>query len=154
MLFIDLDGFKPVNVNYGHAAGDELLMAVADLLREQVSGSALAARLGGDEFAVLLPHIAGAGMAVSLAEKIQERLRQPIDTCGGAVSVGATIGIALGPENGRRAEDLIHAADMAMYEAKRERRGTVRVFQSERQTSAGTPADPPQNAQQAIRLRA
>jgi len=142
VLFIDLDGFKPVNDTYGHAAGDELLVAFADLLRDEAPPSALPARLGGDEFAILLPDVFDEATAVSLAGKIQESMQQRLRISGGEVSVGATIGIALGPENGRRAEDLIHAADMAMYEAKRERRGTVRVFrQSEKQVSARIPAD-------------
>ena len=128
VLFIDLDGFKPVNDTYGHAAGDALLVAVADLLREQATHSAVPARLGGDEFAFLLPHIRDDEAAVSLARRIQGKLEQPLRIEGHNVKVGATIGISMGPEHGKRAEDLIHAADLAMYEAKRFGRGSVRVF--------------------------
>lgn len=128
VLFIDLDGFKPVNDTYGHAVGDALLVEVAELLRQHAPQPALPARLGGDEFAILLPDIRGAADAVALAEQVLDSIRTPIRAGAHTVNVGATIGIACGPQNGRRAEDLIHAADLAMYEAKRAGKGTVKLY--------------------------
>jgi diguanylate cyclase (GGDEF)-like protein len=127
-----------VNDTFGHAVGDALLVAVADLLRDEAPKPALPARLGGDEFAILLPDIGNADAAMAVARQIQRRLQTPIEVIGCGVSVGATIGIAIGPGDGRRAEDLIHAADLAMYEAKRGGKGSVKVF--ERQTERGPPA--------------
>ncbi len=143
VLFIDLDGFKPVNDTYGHAVGDSLLVAVAELLQEVAPGPALPARLGGDEFAILLPDVQDGNAAMAKAEHIQRRLQEPVNIGGQLVSVGATIGIATGPEHGRRAEDLIHAADLAMYEAKRLGGRTVRVFAGQRRLSQGALTDAP-----------
>jgi diguanylate cyclase len=133
VLFIDLDGFKPVNDTYGHAAGDALLVAVGRRLRGAAPEKALVARLGGDEFAILLPKNACAAGADPLeaARRILFVLKQPFDFGGRRVTIGASIGIATGPDNGKRAEDLTDAADQAMYEAKRAGRGTIRVFEGE-----------------------
>ncbi len=145
VLFIDLDGFKPVNDTHGHAVGDGLLIAFADLLRDQVPRSAVTARFGGDEFAILLPDFAEE-LAEAVGRQIQRTLKEPIQVQGYWVKVGATIGIATGPEHGRRAEDLIHAADLAMYTAKRRKRGTIQVYGSELGPSAPG-ADAPGGAQ-------
>jgi diguanylate cyclase (GGDEF)-like protein len=130
VLFIDLDGFKPVNDTFGHAAGDALLVAVGRRLQMSAPEKALVARLGGDEFAVLLPKNACAGTGpVEAAKRVLFALKQPFDLSGRKVSIGASIGIATGPDNGKRAEDLTDAADQAMYEAKRAGRGTIRIFE-------------------------
>jgi diguanylate cyclase (GGDEF)-like protein len=130
VLFIDLDGFKPVNDTLGHAAGDTLLVAVGQRLQSSAPPNALVARLGGDEFAILLPKNVCAGSGpIEAASRILFALKQPFDLAGRKVTIGASIGIATGPENGRRAVDLTDAADKAMYEAKRAGRGTIRVFQ-------------------------
>jgi len=129
VLFIDLDGFKLVNDRLGHAAGDALLVAVGKRLRQSSPEHALVARLGGDEFAILLPRNSRAGvLPMEAARRVLVGLQQPFDITGEQVSIDASIGIAAGPDNGKRAEDLIDAADQAMYEAKRAGRGTIRVF--------------------------
>lgn len=125
VLFIDLDGFKPVNDRLGHASGDAVLMEVARRLRSCVPDSGLVARLGGDEFVALFEAPQGSTAAAVLAQQIMRDLERPITIDGHDIIVGATIGIAIGPGQGRRAEDLIHAADLAMYEGKRGGRGTV-----------------------------
>ena len=129
VLFVDLDGFKLVNDTLGHAAGDVLLVAVGKRLRQSVPESALVARLGGDEFAILLPKNASAGAApIAAAQRVLAGLQRPFHLTGREVSINASIGIATGPDDGKRAEDLTDAADQAMYEAKRAGRGAIRVF--------------------------
>jgi len=133
VLFIDLDGFKPVNDTYGHAAGDALLIAVGKRLQESAPAKALVARMGGDEFAILLPNSQrGHADPVVTAQDILESLQKPFHVAGQDVSIGASIGVATGPDSGRRAADLTDAADRAMYMAKRAGRGTVCVFEEGR----------------------
>jgi diguanylate cyclase len=130
VLFIDLDGFKPVNDTYGHAVGDALLVEIANRLRGCFPDPANAARLGGDEFAALIEYTEGTDVPALAARRILREIQRPIIVDGKSIAVGATVGIAIGPEAGRRAEDLIHAADLAMYEGKRQGRGTIRVFEA------------------------
>jgi diguanylate cyclase len=133
VLFIDLDGFKPVNDTHGHAAGDAILIAVGKRLHQSAPRNALVARMGGDEFAILLPRDDCAGTGpVEAARKIIAALQQPFELAGVKISINASIGIATGPDNGKRAEDLTDAADQAMYEAKRAGRGTIRIFREDR----------------------
>ena len=117
VLYIDLNRFKPVNDRYGHAAGDRLLVHVAQQLRKSVRDSDLAARLGGDEFGVVLVGT-GAAHAVMVANKILANLSLPLALDTAVVRVGASIGIAAYPRDGLHIRDLLHAADEAMYEAK------------------------------------
>jgi len=126
VLFIDLDGFKPVNDTYGHAIGDKLLRAVADRLRASARHADDAARLGGDEFALLVElRQDDTDAGGFLARRVLKSLREPVEIDGRRIEVGGTIGIAVGPDAGTDAAALIHAADLAMYEGKRERRGSV-----------------------------
>lgn len=117
ILYIDLDRFKPINDRYGHAAGDRVLVHVARQLRASLRDADFAARLGGDEFAVVLA-ATGAGAAAVVAAKILEQLSVPVALDGGEVEVGASIGIACHPRDGRNIRELLHAADEAMYRAK------------------------------------
>jgi diguanylate cyclase (GGDEF)-like protein len=137
VLFVDLDGFKPVNDTLGHAAGDALLIAVGRRLQQCAPRGALAARLGGDEFAILLTGTDRGDGPLLAAKVILAGLQHPFAVAGQEVSINASIGIATGPENGRRAEDLTDAADTAMYEAKRAGPGSVRVYNAERSPAAG-----------------
>jgi diguanylate cyclase (GGDEF)-like protein/PAS domain S-box-containing protein len=114
VLFLDLDDFKGVNDTLGHAAGDTLLRSVGVRLREALSPSYTVARLGGDEFAVLIEDLAGAPTAIDAAERIVSALQRPFDIEGREVFVTASVGIALG----KVADDLLRAADVAMYRAK------------------------------------
>ncbi|MGH3065638.1 MAG: putative bifunctional diguanylate cyclase/phosphodiesterase [Gaiellaceae bacterium] len=114
VLFLDLDDFKGVNDTLGHAAGDTLLRAVGLRLRAELSASYTVARLGGDEFAVLIEDVARPSTAVDAAEKIVGSLRAPFELDDREVFVTASVGIAFG----RVADDLMRAADVAMYRAK------------------------------------
>lgn len=140
VLFIDLDGFKPVNDTYGHAAGDALLIGVGKRLLQRAPENALVARLGGDEFAMLLPNSERVGAdPMHTSQQVLESLQKPFHIAGQKVSINASIGVATGPNSGRRAADLTDAADRAMYMAKRAGRGTVCVFEEGKPCAAPTP---------------
>jgi diguanylate cyclase (GGDEF)-like protein len=130
VLVMDLNGFKAVNDTFGHAAGDQLLVEIADHLRAGVRPTDTVARLGGDEFAVLLED-APVADAVSVAERLLEGLRTPIDIEGREVFVDGSIGIAESPSGSISAEALLRDADAAMYTAKRAGKGAYEVFQPE-----------------------
>ncbi|HWI53930.1 MAG TPA: EAL domain-containing protein [Symbiobacteriaceae bacterium] len=119
LMFIDLDQFKYVNDTLGHQAGDEFLRSVATILRHQLRrGADTVARLGGDEFAVILPDVTGP-QACEAADRILGKLRQHVLVLAGqSISGTASIGIALFPEHGTCAADLLARADFAMYQAK------------------------------------
>ncbi len=117
ILFVDLDEFKDVNDDFGHEAGDEVLMSVADRLRDAGRGSDLAARVGGDEFAVLL-HDADAAAAAGVAAKLTDLLAAPHETSSRAVHCSASIGAATYPDAGDTPEELLRRADEAMYRVK------------------------------------
>ena len=127
LLYLDLDKFKPVNDALGHAAGDELLKAVATRIRRQVRESDTVARVGGDEFVVILPDVHGRGDAEMVARKIGATLATPfqIGTQKQSVDIGASIGIALYPADAQDADALVRAADAAMYGAKQKGRDEV-----------------------------
>ncbi|QIN79868.1 EAL domain-containing protein [Rubrobacter marinus] len=127
VLFLDLDGFKEVNDSLGHEAGDELLVEVARRLKQRSRPGDTVARLGGDEFIVLLEEVSGAEDAASLAERVSEGLRAPIELAGREVSVTASIGVALGDPKGVRPQDLVREADNAMYRSKRHGEGLYEV---------------------------
>jgi len=120
LLFLDLDKFKPVNDSLGHAAGDELLRAVAARIRGQVRESDTVARVGGDEFTVILPDIARKEESEIVAKKIIDALSVPflIGPHGRNIQIGSSIGIAIYPTDGRDADMLVSSADSAMYSAK------------------------------------
>lgn len=133
LLYIDLDGFKPVNDTFGHLAGDQLLQGVAQRFQACVRESDTVARLGGDEFVILLTGLAveSGEASAQVAEKILEVLETPFDL-GGARSaqVGASIGIALYPQDAATAQELMADADTAMYAAKRAGRRCYRFHHS------------------------
>jgi diguanylate cyclase (GGDEF)-like protein len=121
LLYIDLDGFKAINDEHGHAAGDAVLVEVARRIRGQVRSSDLCARLGGDEFAVL-----GEGLSPAEAERIEYALSEPIVVDGAVVRVGASVGIASGA-GCIDGDGLLSRADHAMFTVKRARRSTTVV---------------------------
>jgi diguanylate cyclase (GGDEF)-like protein len=117
VLFIDLDGFKPINDTLGHKAGDAVLRHVAKRLQSSLRKGDVAGRYGGDEFTLLINHISGESDAVRVAERVLAKLKEPMEV-GKPVTVGASIGIALSTNLYERPEDLIRDADGAMYRAK------------------------------------
>lgn len=122
LLFVDLDKFKPVNDTYGHPVGDEVLRGAAQRIAKAVRRSDTVGRVGGDEFAVILDGVSRWSDAKSVAEKIERSLLEPVTVSGHHLSIGASLGIALYPDHGDSAEELLSAADAAMYKAKLERR--------------------------------
>ncbi|WP_170182513.1 putative bifunctional diguanylate cyclase/phosphodiesterase [Blastococcus colisei] len=126
LLLIDLSEFKSVNDTLGHTAGDLLLQQVAAALQGAVRSDDLVVRLGGDEFGVLLTSLPNTGAAQDRADQLLRRLREaPFTVHGMELAVDASIGVALAPEHGRNLPDLLQRADVAMYQAKRGRRGTT-----------------------------
>jgi diguanylate cyclase (GGDEF)-like protein/PAS domain S-box-containing protein len=117
VLFLDLDGFKEVNDSLGHAAGDDLLVHVAERLRTSVRDDDLVARLGGDEFAVLVQSIVATADARTVAERIVAELRAPFTLGGREIHIAASIGLACAGD-AADAEQLMRNADLAMYQAK------------------------------------
>ena len=131
VLFIDLDQFKQVNDTLGHPCGDRLLCAVADRLRAIVRPSDIVARFGGDEFVVIRPGIRNPDDASSLAEGIVEQLGLPYEIDHHQVVIGASIGIAMNVDETISADQIMTYADMALYRAKSDGRGTWRFFEHE-----------------------
>ncbi|HEX6734554.1 MAG TPA: EAL domain-containing protein, partial [Azonexus sp.] len=127
LLFLDLDGFKVINDTLGHAAGDELLRIVASRLRSVLRTTDTVARLGGDEFVILVSSIKPE-YAAQLAQKILQQLRLPIPVGNEHLSVTGSIGIAVFPDNGASSQELMRAADMAMYTAKSEGRNRYHFY--------------------------
>ncbi|HMN51193.1 MAG TPA: diguanylate cyclase [Xanthobacteraceae bacterium] len=128
LLAIDLDGFKPVNDTYGHAMGDRVLIAVARRIALAADGKAKIARLGGDEFVALLEMknpVDPRGEARAFAEALRATLDEPVEIDGMAFPVGASIGIALVPQDAEALPEALIAADAAVYEAKRAGRNRV-----------------------------
>lgn len=129
VVFIDLDGFKPVNDTYGHAVGDLLLQEVARRLEAVMRKDDIVARLGGDEFAILVERIKTVREAHSIGQKLTKVLHYPIMVSGHALSVGGSIGIVVFPEGGGDTSTLLHRADHLMYAVKRSGGGTFRVYE-------------------------
>jgi diguanylate cyclase (GGDEF)-like protein len=131
LMMLDLDRFKHVNDTLGHAAGDELLRQVAERLGRAIDRDCEIGRLGGDEFQVLLPDVDDRGELGDLALKIITMLRQPYSLEEGRCVIGASVGIAIAPHDGVTREEIMRAADLALYAAKNGGRGQYRFFSGE-----------------------
>jgi diguanylate cyclase (GGDEF)-like protein len=128
LLFVDLDCFKEVNDNHGHAVGDRVLIEAAHRMQGCLRGSDTLGRRGGDEFVVLLPEIEGSEDADVVAEKIRLALVRPFVLDGLEVRISSSIGIVLFPEHGEDEHILMRRADEAMYRAKSAGRNCTRSF--------------------------
>lgn len=134
LVLIDLDRFRAVNDTLGHLAGDRLLLQIADRLRQALPEDAEAARLGGDEFAVLLPVADSTTSAQRIARHLVAELSSPLDLDGLTLVLEASAGLAVFPDHALDAEGLLRRADVAMYQAKRDRTG-VEVYESKRDSN-------------------
>jgi diguanylate cyclase (GGDEF)-like protein/PAS domain S-box-containing protein len=123
LLLLDLDGFKHVNDSFGHDVGDELLVETARRLRRTVGGSGLVSRLGGDEFTVIVPKLKSEAWLEELLERLSLELAQPVAAAGIGIEMGASIGVALYPEDDATVSHLLKDADLALYAAKSRGRG-------------------------------
>ena len=130
IMFLDLDRFKSVNDFLGHSVGDALLCAVTERLQRAAPGADTVARLGGDEFAIVQSN-ASPSDASELAAQIIDVLVEPFDVHGHQLVIGTSIGIAMAPADGSEPDQLLRNADMALYRAKAEGRGTYHFFQSD-----------------------
>jgi diguanylate cyclase (GGDEF)-like protein len=129
VLLVDLDRFKPVNDTLGHPVGDALLHKVADRLRAMVRVGDTVARIGGDEFVVLQAGVTEPGEAQALARRVVDLVGRTYMIEGQLLSIGASVGVALAPADGRDADRLLKNADLALYRAKLDGRGTFRFFE-------------------------
>ena len=133
VLLIDLDRFKAVNDSQGHPVGDAVLQMVAQRLGSAVRDGDLVSRLGGDEFAVTM---SAPGASEAMGARLADLLSRPYLVEGHVATIGASIGVAVGPRDGADAASLVRAADLALYQAKEDGRQSVRVFKPEMDTRA------------------
>jgi diguanylate cyclase (GGDEF)-like protein len=126
---LDLDQFKAVNDTFGHPCGDKLLRIVAERLRGLVGEADTIARMGGDEFVIVQATIADPADATALAQGVIEALSEPYDIDGQQAVIGVSIGISVGPGDGSNPDKLLRNADLALYRAKSDGRGTFRFFE-------------------------
>ncbi|GAA4024349.1 EAL domain-containing protein [Sphingomonas swuensis] len=134
IMFLDLDGFKPVNDTFGHPKGDAVLQAVAKRLCDEVSSDGHVGRLGGDEFAIVIPDAQSRRKVEQMADRIIVAIAEPFSIDGTEIRIGVSVGCAFGPIDGATVDDLILKADLALYQAKDAGRGVVRYFSSELQS--------------------
>ncbi|WP_341529050.1 EAL domain-containing protein [Nostoc sp. UHCC 0302] len=131
VLFLDLDRFKFINDSLGHTFGDQLLLIIAQRIKECLRSIDVAARLGGDEFTILLEGIEDISDAVRVAERIQEQLAKPLTLQGQEIFTTVSIGIAWSATNYNQAEDLLRNADIAMYRAKEQGKARYEIFDTD-----------------------
>ena len=129
VLFLDLDRFKVVNDSLGHDAGDRLLQATAERLLECVRPDDIVSRFGGDEFAILMKRQSSEEMAIRIARRIITVLQAPVTIGGQEIYTSTSVGIALADAGSLDPDELLHRADAAMYDAKREGKGRFRIFE-------------------------
>ena len=136
LFFLDIDHFKQINDNFGHDVGDEMLIAVTERMKKCLRTSDMIARIGGDEFAVLMPHVNSISDTTHVAEKMVRVMEEPLALGSEWVTVSFSIGIVTYPEAGESTEELLKAADTAMYHAKEQGRNNFQFFKLEMQQKA------------------
>lgn len=143
VLYLDLDGFKPVNDSLGHESGDAVLVEVSRRLTSALRESDLVARVGGDEFVAVAHEVEGRAGAESVAVRILEKLTAPIRLKDREFFLGASIGIAVFPDHGTDPELLVHAADAAMYKVKKSGKNALGFAKTAADSGAGDPGQGP-----------
>jgi len=128
VLFIDLDGFKAINDSRGHAVGDWLLQAIAERLRSLLRSGDTVARLGGDEFVVIIESCRSREGIVRIAEKLLAKIAEPLHANGDELKVHGSMGIAVAPQDGQDPDEIMDAADQAMYRIKLQQGGAFCFF--------------------------
>ena len=137
VVFIDLDRFKVINDTLGHAAGDKLVVAVAQRLARAIRSGDTVSRLGGDEFALILQNLSKPRDAATVSQKVLEGLAAPFEVEGHEIFVTASIGITLFPSDGENPEELLKNADSAMYRAKHQGRNNFQFYTAEMNARSG-----------------
>ena len=128
VMFIDLDGFKVINDALGHEAGDDLLIWVGSVLQQCVRANDTVARIGGDEFSAIITDLENTDNVKNVAQKIVKRLGERVIIKGAPISIGASVGISIFPDDAEEGEALIREADKAMYEVKAEGKNGFKFF--------------------------
>lgn len=134
MLYVDLDHFKAINDSHGHAVGDCVLAKVAQCIEDVVRPRDMVARIGGDEFVVLMPNLDSVDAGLLVAERIVEIIGTSIEIDGLVMPIGCSIGVAFAPHDAATGDELLRAADLAMYDVKSRGRRGISIFDPEMQT--------------------
>ena len=153
IMFLDLDGFKPVNDTFGHPKGDAVLQAVAKRLCDEVGADGHVGRMGGDEFAIVVGDAQSRRKIEGLADRIIRSIAEPYQIDQTEIIIGVSIGCAFGPIDGATVDDLILKADLALYEAKGDGRGVAKYFSSELQSEQEDRVRLESDLRQAIALK-
>jgi diguanylate cyclase len=151
VLYIDIDGFKPVNDSFGHAAGDDVIRQIGDRLRDEARDDDTVARVGADQFLVLMEGATSSNDCVVLASRILEAAKQPMLIGDRKIEISVSIGIVVYPDHGERTK-LLAQADAAMQAAKRAGRGTYALFESHMHKDVADQLDLINDLRQAIEL--
>ncbi|WP_054773089.1 diguanylate cyclase domain-containing protein [Methylogaea oryzae] len=150
VCYLDLDGFKPVNDRWGHAAGDALLIAVAQRLREAVRSGDTVARIGGDEFVVLLGGLDNTAACDLSLRRVHEAIQRPFTLDQGVAQISASLGVSLFPKDSSDPDTLLRNADQAMYQAKQAGRNRIHLFDPERDRQARVRLEAQANVREAL----
>jgi diguanylate cyclase (GGDEF)-like protein/PAS domain S-box-containing protein len=153
IMFLDLDGFKPVNDTFGHPKGDAVLKSVSQRLVKEVGEVGHVGRMGGDEFAIVIRDAQSRKKVEDLARRIIGAVADPYHIDKAEIRIGVSIGCAFGPIDGQTVDDLIQKADLALYEAKNQGRGTCCYFSDDMQNEAEDRLRLEQDLRQAITLK-
>jgi diguanylate cyclase (GGDEF)-like protein/PAS domain S-box-containing protein len=153
IMFLDLDGFKPVNDTFGHPKGDAVLKSVSQRLVKEVGDIGHVGRMGGDEFAIVIRDAQSRKKVDDLAHRIISAVAEPYHIDKAEIRIGVSIGCAFGPIDGQSVDDLIQKADLALYQAKAQGRGTCCYFSADMQNEAEDRLRLEQDLRQAVTLK-